>query len=211
MTYLNSEQINVEKLVRELYDFNTLGAISFANVLSVDARKELLLAMKEAPRLFKTVERVQKESGVVQEMETLYLEQFNPTEISKPLQQTIGQLTAEYQSLYQQIAKAAAFDSATFNSIGIHYYRPGSAGISPHRDFRADINLTTIFTITGEAPFYVCRNRQKGDSLLLNSMPGSVIFMRAARNEQEQNARPFHYLVGPMQTERYSVLIRKRN
>ncbi|MEK6920886.1 MAG: hypothetical protein AABX82_03305 [Nanoarchaeota archaeon] len=207
--YIHSEKIDVEKVVDEVFNFSRLGGVSISNVLTLGAREELLAAMRESQNLFKDVERETK-SGVIQEMKTLYLEGVVEEELPATLTQCLRTLTAEYNEVYQRIAEAAHFTVRTFNSVGMHWYPVGFAGITPHQDYAADSNLITSFVIAGNAPFFICRDRQKTDAIQLDAEPGAIIFMRATRYHHEQPYRPFHYLLGPMEVERYSILVRNR-
>jgi len=208
--YLRSEKINVEKIVNELFDFSKLGSISIPDVLTIEAREELLESIILSKHLFKEAKREMK-SGVIQEMNTLYLERFVEEELPKILRDRIKNLTNEYSEIYERIAEVANFSVPTFNSIGINWYPIGSYGITPHKDYASDTNLITSFVLSGNAPFFVCRDKQKTDAFQLNADPGAIIFMRAIRNEDEQLSRPFHYLVGPIKIERYSILIRNKD
>ena len=149
---------------------------------------------------------------VIQEMKTLYLETRQENDLPTFFRDRIEQFKKEYTEFYQRMAKAALFNESEFNSLGIHCYPEGSIGITPHQDFTRDHNLVTSFVLSGNAPFYVARTREKEGAQRFDTPPGSLIFMRAARDECEQTGRPFHYLEGPLEEERYSILIRtKRN
>ena len=206
--YLQLEKLNVDQIVNELYDFSKLGAFSIPNVITEVARTEILEARRAADHLF---HQAQREKGeVIQEMRTLYIERFRDNEIPDLLRNCLGKFNAEFRDFYARIAKAAGFSEKTYNSIGIHSYPLGSIGISPHQDYATDVDLVTSLVIAGYADFFVCKNREKEGSEKIEASPGSIVFMRAARNSQEQRARPFHYLVGPMTEERVSVLVRRR-
>jgi len=208
--YLNIEKIDVEQIVKELFDFNNLGALSIQDVLTQEAKKELLEGIYSANPLFWQVPR-DIGGKVIQEMKTIYVERVTNHINKFPLfKDCINKLHEEYSKLYLQISKAAQFAKQNCNSIGIHHYPIGSVGITPHQDYKADLNLIASFVVTGDAPFFVCANRKKAFAKRIDSSPGSVIFMRAARCEEEQPMRPFHYLVGPMAKDRYAILIRTR-
>ena len=208
--YICTEKINVDEIVKRLFDFSTLGALSIPGVLTGEAREELLTGIKTAQHLLRAVER-EKKSGVVQEMQTFYVERLAEGELPPALRDSIKILTDEYAKIYEKIATKGNFTSKNVNSIGVHYYQIGSAGITPHQDYAADMDLVASFVLQGNAPFGVCKNRQKEGALYLEAAPGSLILMRAARDEQEQAARPFHFLEGPVGEERYSILIRNRS
>ncbi|MDO8511477.1 MAG: hypothetical protein Q7S55_04905 [Nanoarchaeota archaeon] len=210
--YIYTEKINIEEIVQRLFDFSTLGALSIPEILTDYARTELLAGIAASRHLFRAVEREKKKSGVIQEMRTFYLERLQEQgeELPQILRNPLKALTEEYAKIYAEIAAKGNFTSQKFSSIGIHHYPVGSAGITPHQDYAADTNLIASFVLQGNAPFGICKNRQKEGALYLEASPGTLILMRAARNEQEQAARPFHFLEGPVQEERYSLLIRDR-
>ena len=207
--YICSEKIPIDDVVDRLYDFSALGALSIPHVLTEAAQQELLEGILSAQPLFS---KVQRELGeVIQEMETVYMQKVADKIPFFPLfEQRINQLQKEYLLIYQKIADKASFTEKTFNSVGVHHYPIGSAGITPHQDFSSDINLIASFVVAGNAPFFVCSNREKAHALELKASPGTLILMRAARTKEEQKKRPFHYLVGPITEERYSILIRTR-
>jgi hypothetical protein len=64
--------------------------------------------------------------------------------------------------------------------------------------------------VEGRAVFGVCKNRKKENPQVIAYEPGSIIFMRAARNPKEQMYRPFHFVESP-EDDRYSILIRTRS
>lgn len=78
-----------------------------------------------------------------------------------------------------------------FNSMMLQKYDLGSIGITPHRDSLSYINLVCLFNIDGSGRFYVCDDRSGSNAKVIDSSPGSVIFLRAPGflNSPE---RPFH-------------------
>lgn len=205
--YICSEKVLVDKVVEELYDFSKFGAVFFPDLLTECARRELLGGIQSAGFLF---QKVQRERGpVIQEMDTLYFENNYDLLHTLPLlENAVTQLRQEYGELYEKIAVQAGFSGTQVNSVGVHHYSIGSVGITPHQDFKSDRNLIASFVIDGCAPFGVCNNREKTGAQLFDAGPGSLIFMRAARNECEQKYRPFHFLEGPLLEDRYSILLR---
>lgn len=59
-------------------------------------------------------------------------------------------------------------------------------------------------------PFSVSEDRQKKNSKQIYSEAGTLMLMKAARNEDEQKYRPIHYVQGPVNEDRYTVLLRTR-
>ena len=79
-----------------------------------------------------------------------------------------------------------------FNSMMLQKYDLGSIGITSHRDPLSYINLVCLFNIGGSGRFYLCDDRSGSNARVIDSSPGSVIFLRAPGflNSPE---RPFHY------------------
>ena len=207
--YLYTDHIDVEQVVTELYDPQKPGVMSFPATITTHGQKELHEAALESRSFFEDAPRTTK-SGVIQEMRTIYLARHEQGTLPAILTQRIRQLCEEYALIHQRIAEHAGFHTP-FNSIGIHEYYAGSAGITPHQDFAADENLIASFVIKGNAEFYACKNREGDGSLLFDAPAGTLILMRAARNKKELKLRPFHYLKGPLLEDRYSILIRTLN
>src|SRR3989344_3576461 len=132
--YLCTEKIKVEEIVDKLVDFSTLGALSIPGILTPEAREELVAGISASRYFFTAVEREIKKSGVIQEMQTFYVEKIVEEDLPQRLQYSLNQLTPEYAEIYEKIAAKANFSSASFNSIGIHYYPIGSAGVKAHQD-----------------------------------------------------------------------------
>lgn len=206
--YLRAEKVSVDAIVRELFDLTRIGVVAVTDFLTVEGRTELLDAVKTIEPLLETVLRVR--GPVIQEMRTLYVETRQEDTLPPLFREGIEQLKREYTVIYERIAEAARFQEREFNSLGVHCYWEGSCGITPHQDFTRDHNLVTSFVLSGNAPFYAARTREKEGAQKFDTPPGSLILMRAARDEYEQAVRPFHYLEGPLEEERHSILIRTK-
>ena len=203
--YICSNNIHVDEIVKELYDFSKLGGVSIPNALTEEACNDFITEIAVLKYRFQRVQRVR--GRVVQEMETFYIENANTIVDLPDLNEKLSRLQDEYLELYEKIGALAGFKER-FNSVGLHFYGIGSAGITPHQDFAAGKYLIASFVLSGNAPFFVCADRKKTNSVELPSDPGSIVLLRAARTEEEQRKRPFHYVPGPMEMERYSILIR---
>lgn len=94
------------------------------------------------------------------------------------------------------------------DDLMLQKYEGGSAGISPHRDRSAYINVVCVFTLTGRAEFLITADRKGHDAVAFEAVPGSVILMRAPGFE-ESSARPFHAVRGIRET-RYAFGLRQR-
>lgn len=197
--------LSVDGIVNELYDMKRSGMLSYPLLLTESGRQELLTNIKLAQHLFTPAAAVY---GVTkQNMNTLYLDNNDLSKLPEELRASLNGFRQEYNVVHQQIAKKAKFKIKDFNSIGIHQYPLGAEGIAPHRDFKQSVNLITIFVLEGWAPVYSCKDRTLEGAVAVDRSPGTVIFMRAARNEKEQEYRPFH-AVGAVNEERYSLIFR---
>jgi hypothetical protein len=202
--FLNTENVSIQKIVDELYDFEQHGVIGLENFLTQEAISSLMCGVISASHLFKTSQRYV--GDVLQDMETIYLEHI-PANVHIPsLHEAMVQFRAEYNLFYAQIAECAGFPPL-FNSTGFHHYRAGSKGITPHQDFARDKNIIANFVLKGDAPFWVAKDREKGNAKKILAPPSTLILMRAARREEEQRHRPFHY-IEPVEDDRYTMLIR---
>jgi len=206
--YINSEAFDIDYIVDQVYDFSKLGGMSIREAMPEEAVNDLLSVIVSNKDVLVPAQRVLGQ--VTQEMNTLYFERHDRDKLPKDLVEKMDIFRDEFQEIYGKIAKIGNFNVKDFNSLGIHEYPKGTMGITPHQDFSADSDLIASFILQGEAPFFICENRGKDGSMKLNSHPGNVILMRAARNKSEQKARPFHYVEGPMNEDRYVILIRNR-
>ncbi len=205
--FIDSSKIDIEYIVNELFDKTKIGGLSIPDIIPENAREDLLENVSLVKKYFWHAQ--QKEGNVIQEIQCLYLEELNENCLDRTFLTTINQFKDEYSEIYREISQRAQFEDERFNSLGFHYYPRNTVGISPHRDYARDRDLISIFVIKGNAPFYVCENRDKKGSILLNSSPGSLILLRAARNDEEQKYRPFHY-INKVSEERFSLIVRRR-
>ena len=122
-----------------------------------------------------------------------------------------NQLRNAFQNhLNEQLATLNSYPFATkldFNAMVLQKYVPGSIGITPHRDHSRYINLVCLFNIGGLGKFYLCDDRSGSHPKLIDSSPGSVIFLKAPGflNSLE---RPFHH-VSDIQTTRHTFGLRQ--
>lgn len=205
--YIRSEKMKIEDIVSELYDFSKPGIISIQDVLTAEAIEDLVRATRLNYHLFMEVPR--HEGAAEQEMYTLYLDKVRKFQLAIESLPILDQFIVEYKEIYKKIAQEAQFDEYDFNKIGFHKYQAGSLGITPHQDYESHINLISMFNLFGDAKFYYCENVDKRNSKELDTNPGSLILLRAARNENEEQYRPYHY-IDPMKTERLSINVRKK-
>ena len=203
--YFDSKRVSVDKIVDEIYDVSKVGALSIPEVLKEEGRDELLRGIQTVRPLFKQIPLIQ--GGVIQDMQLLYVEE-TPLVKFPSFRRSIQQFRREYTQFYGQLARRAGFSRSRSYSMGIHYYSQGSKGISAHRDYATNINMVSIFVLQGEAPFFVCANKKGDNAVKLEATVGSWILLRTARKEEEQDLRPFHYVSGPIDHDRYSLVVR---
>lgn len=94
------------------------------------------------------------------------------------------------------------------NEVSIQRYRPGSVGITPHRDQRRYAQLVAVITIAGSAPFTLCRNRGGDPIRTWQSEQGSLVLLRGPGLGGDPDGRPMHMVGGPTGTPRTSIGIR---
>lgn len=205
--YIGSGKIKIEDIVSELYDFSKPGIISIPNVLTDEAIEDLVKAAKLNYQSFIEVPR--HEGAAEQEMYTLYLDKVKKSQLVIESLPILDQFIEEYKEIYKQIAEESKFDEYDFNKIGFHRYQAGSLGITPHQDYESHINLISMFNLIGDAKFYYCKDEEKRDSKEFDTRPGSLVLLRAPRNKNEEQYRPYHY-IDPMKTERLSINVRKK-
>ncbi len=92
----------------------------------------------------------------------------------------------------------------------VQRYRPGSRGISPHRDGRRFVKLISIFSLGDPAEFVHCRDRAGTPlgSFVLAS--GDLLLLRATGFAEHDRAGPLHKVLGPTPGIRYSIAFRMR-
>lgn len=81
----------------------------------------------------------------------------------------------------------------TFNDRVVQRYRPGCAGISPHRDHLRYVRLVAVLVIAGAGRFFICGDRSGRDAREVPAPPGSLLLMRAPGFAGSDH-RPFHML-----------------
>lgn len=95
------------------------------------------------------------------------------------------------------------------NEVAIQRYRPGSLGITPHRDQRRFAQLVVVITIAGSAPFTLCRKRSGDPIRTWQAGQGSLVFLAGPGLAGQEDGRPMHLVGGPTGgTARTSIGIR---
>lgn len=190
---------------RELYTPEKHGGIVIIHALHWHGRNALLEEISRATTAFRKAPTY--EGPVMQDMFTFYCGEADYPRTQGEFS-VIKRLRSEYLHWEQKLGESANFTSE-INSIGIHHYPANSGGISPHQDYASDKNLISIFVLKGNDPLYLCRDRNKTDTLPLNASPGDLILLRAPRNNAENSLRPFHYLEKLIE-ERITLIFRQR-
>jgi hypothetical protein len=80
-----------------------------------------------------------------------------------------------------------------FNDLIVQRYRPGSLGITPHRDHVRYRHLVAIVTLAGRARFFLCPDRSGRNAREVPIPAGSLLLMRAP-GFAGRDDRPFHML-----------------
>jgi hypothetical protein len=94
------------------------------------------------------------------------------------------------------------------NEVVIQRYQPGSVGITPHRDQRRYAQLVAVITVSGSAPFTLCRNREGDPIRTWQAEAGSLVLLRGPGLAGHPDGRPMHLVGGPISTPRTSIGIR---
>lgn len=95
------------------------------------------------------------------------------------------------------------------NDIAVMRYKPGSIGVSPHRDGLRNHYLIAIITSHGSAPLTHCANREGTIIEEWETIPGSLALLRApGLADAEKHDRPFHAVRGPAAGWRCSLTFR---
>jgi hypothetical protein len=95
------------------------------------------------------------------------------------------------------------------NDIAVMRYRPGSKGVSPHRDGLRNRYLIVIVTSQGSAQLAHCANREGTIIEEWETTVGSLVLLRAPGFAHAQkDDRPFHSVRGPVADLRYSLTFR---
>ena len=91
------------------------------------------------------------------------------------------------------------------DDIAAQRSRPGSVGITSHRDGKRYRRLVAVLTAAGTAGFAV-RAERHGDVVAgWEAGPGSLVLLRGPGLAGARDGRPFHEVSGPREGVRYSV------
>lgn len=91
------------------------------------------------------------------------------------------------------------------DEVSVQRYRPGAVGISPHLDHKRYRYLVASFTIGGEAPFTLCRDRDGDPIATWRAGPGSLVLLRGPGLDGVDDGRPLHAVAAPATGTRISL------
>ncbi len=84
-------------------------------------------------------------------------------------------------------------DELRFNDIAVQRYTPGSAGITPHRDFLQFRQVVVLIILAGQGRFFTCDDREGLNPVEVPAKPGDALLMQAP-GFGGQTRQPFHFL-----------------
>ena len=181
------------------------GAAKIERALTGAAQRELLAAL-DAADFERAPERV---SQVEQDFDMVAIKLADkPTE---PGLTPVFALADEYTAFLRQQAHALDLPRlADFTPTDVHVqrYRPGSRGITPHRDGRRFVTLISIFSLGNSAQFVLCRDRQGTPLRRYRLASGDLLLLRAAGFARDSSPGPMHAVSGPEEGVRYSITFR---
>ncbi len=102
-------------------------------------------------------------------------------------------LGAQLRAAAREMPDPPLSDELRFNDIAVQRYTPGSAGISPHRDFLQFRQVVVLIILAGQGRFFVCDNREGLNPTEVPVKPGDALLMQAP-DFGGQTRQPFHFL-----------------
>lgn len=94
------------------------------------------------------------------------------------------------------------------NDASVQRYAPGSLGVSPHLDGKRFHYLVAVITVGGAASFALCTDRTGTVLRQWETLPGSLVLMRAPGLADSEDGRPLHTVRGPEECHRTSLTYR---
>ncbi len=206
---INSELFHADKIARELYDFLKPGVLAIPGFLAPEFCELAIADFRAGEALFKDAPLL--ENGTKQELRTYYCGEADNAEKERRQFPLVSRLKEEYSTLYKSLGRRAGFwQGAQINSVGIHWYAPGSIGMGIHRDYSNDINLISAFILSGNTPFAVYSDKSGSQRICeIETRPGMLVLMRGPRKFEEKEYRPYHE-VSCVQEERFTILFRQK-
>jgi len=127
----------------------------------------------------------------------------------------IDELAISIENLFNQtlmLMKNPPIKCPKFNDIAIQRYKPGSLGISPHKDHKKYISVIIIITLSGKSDLCICEDRKGLNPLVLNDIPGNIVVLPASEFITLNNncIRPIHF-VNNIANGRLSIGLRQNS
>ena len=94
------------------------------------------------------------------------------------------------------------------DEVTVQRYRPGSSGISVHRDGRRHRGLVAILTLEGSARLRQCSDREGTTVRSWEADTGSLVLLRGPGLAGAEDDRPLHAVDGPREHPRTSFTLR---
>jgi len=94
------------------------------------------------------------------------------------------------------------------DDASVQRYAPGSLGVTPHLDGSRFRYLVAVVTVAGSASFALCSDRAGTVLRQWETLPGSLVLMRAPGLAGREDERPLHTVRGPRQGQRLSLTYR---
>ena len=109
-----------------------------------------------------------------------------------------------------KLIKDPPIQKVQFNDIAIQKYLPYSSGISPHKDHKKYISVIVIVTLSGKSKFYLCQDRNRRNSQVVDDTPGNIVILPATgfKMINDDYVRPIHF-VSDITDGRLSVGLRQ--
>lgn len=178
------------------------------------ARVPSFLPEAERARLLALCERLEyrpqpEQVGLVrQEMD---LQILRPEDLRRqaagPLRAVLDRYLGALRRLAAEPGRAWLAEAAP-NEIYVQRYRPGSAGITSHRDEKRFVRLIAIVSLGAPVEFRTSLERNGPPLAQFPVESGDLVLLRAPGFGRRPDRRPFHAVSGPESGVRYSVTFR---
>ena len=95
-----------------------------------------------------------------------------------------------------KLIKDPPIHKVQFNDIAVQKYLPYSSGISPHKDHKKYISVIVIVTLSGKSKFYLCQDRDRRNSQVVDDTPGNIVILPATgfKMINDDFVRPIHFV-----------------
>jgi hypothetical protein len=195
------------ELAEALEEVGQYGVCKIEGAFTPDARHELRMALEALD-----FQRAPQGVGEVRQDFDLLTIQPGLGRVDTALAPLLA-LAEPYAALLR--AKALSLDEpslADFVPTDLHVqrYRPGSAGISRHRDSRRFIKLISIFSLGSPAEFRLFRDRRGPPLRRYQLNSGDLLLLRAPGFARRPSGGPLHSVSGPTDDVRYSIILRMK-